>query len=242
MYHITLLIAHLTPPCSCFVCNRRILSPRASRNIGGELLPYQRGAVSNTMNASVCSTLLNCWSCLERSCVWCMTTNACTALADCGFAPIKQDCCLTYEKKCDTCLKDSHCGFCHDTSGVQCQSGSLTGPSNGTCTNWFKSGCQGIDSPESFQTSFLIGLAIAIGCSFVILAIILLSIFIKRRIEQGTARKALKQYLRYGATDTGYEESNSKRYLSYNGPINPALRASSSSPGGSGAYSSANVP
>lgn len=100
----------------------------------------------------------------------------------------------------------------------------------------------GIDSPESFQTSFLIGLAIAIGCSFVILAIILLSIFIKRRIEQGTARKALKQYLRYGATDTGYEESNSKRYLSYNGPINPALRASSSSPGGSGAYSSANVP
>ncbi len=99
----------------------------------------------------------------------------------------------------------------------------------------------GIDSPESFQTSFLIGLAIAIGCSFVILAIILLSIFIKRRIEQGKARKALKQYLRYGATDTGYEEGNSKRYLSYNGPINPALRASSSSPGGSGSYST-NVP
>jgi len=96
-----------------------------------------------TMNASICSTLLNCWTCLESSCVWCMTTNACTALADCGFAPIKQDCCLTYEKKCDTCLKDSHCGFCHDTTGIQCQSGSLAGPRNGTCTNWFKSDCQG---------------------------------------------------------------------------------------------------
>jgi hypothetical protein len=45
----------------------------------------------------------------------------------------------------------------------------------------------------------------------------------------------MNKYLRYGTMDAGYEEGSRKKYLSYNGPVNPAL--AQNSPSGSGSYS-----
>lgn len=101
---------------------------------------------------------------------------------------------MTYEKRCDVCVKDQRCGYCDDGSFVACQTATSngTGPLSGQCSRWSYGHCT--ESPLPTWESALFGLAIVIGSTFVILALVLLILLLRRYFQQQRARTLLSRY------------------------------------------------
>eukprot|EP00164_Ancoracysta_twista_P004327 GFYU01005831.1.p1 GENE.GFYU01005831.1~~GFYU01005831.1.p1 ORF type:complete len:206 (-),score=1.35 GFYU01005831.1:277-840(-) len=106
-----------------------------------------------TQSGVECHEKLSCGECTQSpSCGWCALAGVCLPgnsdgpnpsagqAANCAvwdFEFCSGESCDQY-KTCQSCIKDSMCGWCSDTK--KCQEGD-TNPTNGNCSNWSRSIC-----------------------------------------------------------------------------------------------------
>jgi len=135
----------------------------------------------------------NCRSCVqEDGCVWCTASQQCTTSAQCPFTPYT-DCCFTHSE-CKDCVSNG-CTYCVSDRVTSCQANPT--PSNGTM-NDCATQVSICPEPEPFATmeflqSFLTGVFLAIGSSFVLLAFILFVIYLWRWHKKNEAEAEIQK-------------------------------------------------
>jgi len=149
-------------------------------------------------NSSCAQFATNCWKCVEvKQCAWCLARGTCTLKSECLYTPYT-DCCVV-NSRCSSCLSIPTCGYCIDDQYMGCEAGNKSGPtSNGgfPCAHWVYGSatkCPGTGG-GSVGSSFMTGVVLVIGATFVILSGTLLILFVRYMMKKQKARENLEKH------------------------------------------------